>query len=50
LARRVLAAHVALKGEATAAEWKKLRKTEMDMVMFAASKSVGQGAPAGKEN
>ena len=50
LAQRVLAAHVALKGEATAAEWEKLRKTEMDMLMFAASKSIGRSAPAGKES
>jgi hypothetical protein len=50
LAQRVLAAHVALKGEATAAEWKKLRKTEMDMLMFAASKSIGRSKTAGKES
>ena len=46
--RRVLAAHTALKAETTAAEWKKLRKLEMEMILFAASSSVGQ-APAGKE-
>jgi hypothetical protein len=46
--RRVLAAHAALKAETTAAEWKKLRRLEMEMILFAASSSVGQ-APAGKE-
>jgi len=46
--RRLLAAHAALKAQATAAEWKKLRKLEMEMILFAASSSVGQ-APAGKE-
>jgi len=49
LARRVLASHAALKAETTAAEWKKLRKLEMEMITFAAAKSIGQ-APAGKEN
>jgi hypothetical protein len=49
LARRCLTAHAALKAEATAAEWKKLRKLELEMMMFAASRSLGQAAPAGKE-
>jgi hypothetical protein len=48
LTRRLLAAHVALKAKATAAEWKKLRKLEREMILFAASSSVGH-APAGKE-
>jgi hypothetical protein len=50
LARRVLAAHAALKAEATAAEWKKLKKLEMEMVLFAATRSLGQAAPSGKES
>lgn len=49
LARRCLTAHAALKAEATAAEWKKLRKLELEMMTFAASRSLGQAAPAGKE-
>jgi hypothetical protein len=49
LARRCLTAHAALKAEATAAEWKKLRKLELEMMMFAASRSLGQATPAGKE-
>ncbi len=50
LALRVLTAHAALKAEATPAEWKKLRKLEMDMVMAAATKALGQASPAGKES
>ncbi len=49
LARRCLTAHAALKAQATASEWKKLRKLELEMMIFAASKSLGQPAPAGKE-
>jgi hypothetical protein len=49
LARRCLTAHAALKAEATAAEWKKLRKLELEVMTFAASRSLGQAAPAGKE-
>jgi len=49
LARRCLTAHAALKAEATAAEWKKLRKLELEMMTFAATRSLGQAAPAGKE-
>lgn len=49
LARRCLTAHAALKAEATAVEWKKLRKLELEMMTFAASRSLGQAAPAGKE-
>ena len=48
-ARRALAAHATLKADATAPEWKKLRKLEMEMIMFVATKSVGK-APAGKES
>jgi hypothetical protein len=50
LARRVLKTHAAFKAEATASEWKKLRKLEMEMVMSAAVKSIGQAAPSGKES
>lgn len=50
LALRVLTAHASLKGAATAAEWKKLRKLEMDMIRFAAGKSLGQTAPFEKES
>ena len=49
LARRCLTAHAALKAEATAAEWKKLRKLELEMMTFAATRSLGQAAPAEKE-
>jgi hypothetical protein len=49
LARRCLTAHAALKAEATAAEWKKLRKLELEMMTFAATRTLGQAAPAGKE-
>jgi len=49
LARRVLAAHAALKADATAPEWKKLRKLEMEMITFAATQSVGRES-AGKES
>jgi hypothetical protein len=49
LALQVLATHVAFKAEATEAEWKKLRKLEMEMVMFAATRALGQAASAGKE-
>ena len=49
LARRCLTAHAALKAQATAPEWKKLRKLELEMMTFAASRSLGQAAPAGKE-
>lgn len=49
LARRCLTAHAALKAEATAAEWKKLRKLELEMMTFAATRSLGQATPAGKE-
>jgi hypothetical protein len=49
LARRCLTAHAALKAQATASEWKKLRKLELEMMTFAASRSLGQAAPAGKE-
>jgi hypothetical protein len=49
LARRCLTAHAALKAEATAAEWKKVRKAELEMMVFAASRSLGQAQAAGKE-
>jgi hypothetical protein len=49
LARRCLTAHCALKAEATAEEWKKLRKLELEMMTFAASRSLGQPASTGKE-
>lgn len=49
LALRVLSAHAALKAEATAPEWKKLRKLEMEMITSAATRSLGQAAPSGKE-
>jgi hypothetical protein len=49
LARRCLTAHAALKAEATAAEWKKLRKLELEMMTFAATRSLGQATPSGKE-
>ena len=49
VARRALAAHARLKADATAPEWKKLRKLEIEMLMFVATKSVGK-APAGKES
>ena len=49
LARRCLTAHAALKAEATATEWKKLRKLELEMMTFAATRSLGQATPAGKE-
>lgn len=49
LALRVLTAHAALKAEATAPEWKKLRKLEMEMITAAASRSLGQAAPSGTE-
>ena len=49
LARRVLAAHAALKADATAPEWKKLRQLEMEMITFAATQSVGRES-AGKES
>jgi hypothetical protein len=47
LMERILAAHVALKSSTTPDEWKKLRKLEMEMIRFAATKSVGK-APTGK--
>jgi len=49
LARRCLTAHAALKAEATAAEWKKLRKLELEMMTFAATRSLGQSTPSGKK-
>jgi hypothetical protein len=49
LALRVLTAHAALKAEATASEWKKLRKLETEAITSAASRSLGQAAPSGKE-
>jgi len=49
LARRCLTAHAALKAEATAEEWKKLRKLELEMMTFAATRSLGQSTPSGKE-
>ena len=49
LARRCLTAHAALKAEAAAEEWKKLRKLELEMMTFAASRSLGQPASTGKE-
>ncbi|PWB78896.1 MAG: hypothetical protein C3F15_00635 [Holophagae bacterium] len=49
LARRCLTAHAALKAEATAAEWKKLRKLELEMMTYAASRSLGQAPSSGKE-
>ena len=49
LARRCLTAHCALKAEATAEEWKKLLKLELEMMTFAASRSLGQPASTGKE-
>ena len=42
LMERILAAHVALKSSTTTDEWKKLRKLEMEMIRFAATKSVGK--------
>lgn len=50
LALRVLTAHAALKAEATAAEWKRLRKLEMNMITFGAAKSLGQTAPFARES
>lgn len=47
LMERILAAHVALKSSTTPDEWKKLRKLEMEMIRYAATKSVGK-PPAGK--
>jgi hypothetical protein len=41
---RILAAHTALKAGTTADEWKKLRKLEMEMIRFAATKSVGKAS------
>ena len=49
IARRVLTAHAALKAEATAPEWKKLRKLEEAMITSAASKSLDQAVPSGRE-
>ena len=49
LARRCLTAHAALKAEATEEEWKKLRKLELEMMTFVASRSLGQPASTGKE-
>ena len=49
LARRCLTAHAGLKAEATAAEWKKLRKLELEMMTFAATRSLGQSTPSGKK-
>ena len=49
LARRVLTAHAGLKTQATPAEWKKLRKLELDMVTFAAARTLGQATPSGTE-
>lgn len=49
LARRCLTAHCALKAEATAPEWKKLRKLELELMTFAASRSLGQAESSGKE-
>jgi hypothetical protein len=49
LARRCLTAHCALKAEATAAEWKKLAKLELEMMTFAATRSLGQAASVGQE-
>ena len=49
LARRCLTAHAGLKAEATAAEWKKLRKLELEMMTFAATRSLGQATPSGKK-
>ena len=48
LAQRMLAAHAALKADATAPEWKKLRKLETEMLLSAAHRSLGT-APAGRE-
>jgi hypothetical protein len=48
LAQRLLTTHAAVKAEATAPEWKKLRKLELEMIAFAAGKSIGQAAPAGE--
>jgi hypothetical protein len=50
IARRFLTAHVSLKAQATEAEWKKLRKLEISMIQFVASKSLGQTAPFKKED
>jgi len=50
LSRRALTAHAEFKAQATASEWKKLRKLEMDMITFAASRSLGQAPSSGKES
>jgi hypothetical protein len=49
LARRALASHAAFKALATADEWKKLKKLETEMLMYAATRSLGQTASTGKE-
>lgn len=50
VARRFLAAHAALKAEATEAEWRELRKLEMETIRLAASRSVGETAPFRQED
>lgn len=49
LALRVLTAHASLKAEATVPEWRKLRKLEEEMITSAASRSLDQATPSGKE-
>ncbi len=44
-ARRFLAAHAALKAEATPAEWEELRDLEMSVIQSAGSRSSGTAAP-----
>ncbi len=48
LARRVLTAHAAFKAEATAPEWKKLRKLELEMIISAATKALDQAPATGE--
>jgi hypothetical protein len=50
IARRFLEVHASLKAQASAAEWQKLRKPEMEMLASASGKTIGQAKPAGKES
>ena len=45
VARRALAAHAAFKADVTALEWKKLRKLEMEMLMFVATSRSAKHLP-----
>jgi hypothetical protein len=49
-AQSFLATHAALKAEATEPEWKKLRKLEMELLMFAAAQALGEKAAFEKES